>query len=260
MPIEITEDDLHAYADGVLPNPRLHAVEAFLAERPDARQKVEAYRSQNMELRQAFAHVISEPVPGGLNLRTMIARRRAGPAFRIPMSLAASVAGLMLASGGAGWALHAELAPTARGIEALAREAAASYATYAPDDTRPVEIDAAGRVELAAWISQRLRHPVHAPDLAHAGYRLLGGRLVATPNGPAGLFLYQGAAGARIAVLVRPMAIDRTARMARHAVDGLEGYAWADEGIGYSLVGAAPSSTLHPLADAVRRQVTSRPV
>jgi anti-sigma factor RsiW len=48
---------------------------------------------------------------------------------------------------------------------------------------------------------------------------------------------------------------DRTAQMTPHAHGDVDGFTWADEGIGYSLVGPLPSTILHPLADEVRRQV-----
>jgi hypothetical protein len=35
---------------------------------------------------------------------------------------------------------------------------------------------------------------------------------------------------------------------------GATGFAWADNGIGYSLVGGAPAETLRPVANEVRRQ------
>jgi hypothetical protein len=34
----------------------------------------------------------------------------------------------------------------------------------------------------------------------------------------------------------------------------VRGYAWAEKGIGYSLVGEIPSDLLHPLANEIRRQ------
>jgi hypothetical protein len=34
----------------------------------------------------------------------------------------------------------------------------------------------------------------------------------------------------------------------------VDGFTWADDGIGYSLVGPLPPATPHPLDDDVRRQ------
>ena len=40
------------------------------------------------------------------------------------------------------------------------------------------------------------------------------------------------------------------------AKGGVNGYAWSQNGLGYSLVGEAPANALHPIADDVRRQVS----
>ena len=43
--------------------------------------------------------------------------------------------------------------------------------------------------------------------------------------------------------------------MARHDYGSLGGYTWADDGMGYSLIGRAKTPALHPVADEVRRQM-----
>ncbi|MNT36208.1 hypothetical protein D3C86_1600700 [compost metagenome] len=169
---------------------------------------------------------------------------------------------LLLAVGGAaGWTLHGWNRPApSRGIEALAQEAAASYAVYASDLERPIEIPASNRTVLDQWVSHRIGRPVRAPDLSGSGFQLLGGRLVATPNGPAGMFLYQAEGGARVAMLVRPMEIDKTASMRRRVEGATEGYAWADSGLGYSLVAAQGAEGLAHLSREARRQAAQAPV
>ena len=39
----------------------------------------------------------------------------------------------------------------------------------------------------------RLNHQVTPPDLSADGYTYIGGRLAATPDGPAGMFMYDAA-------------------------------------------------------------------
>jgi hypothetical protein len=51
------------------------------------------------------------------------------------------------------------------------------------------------------------------------------------------------------------MAIDKNAPMAQHSHGSITGFAWADKGIGYSLVGHISSRLLHSLADEARRQL-----
>jgi anti-sigma factor RsiW len=143
---------------------------------------------------------------------------------------------------------------SASGIEALAREAADSYAVYAPDHTRPIEIRTAERAELVNWAVERLHHPVAVPNLSASGYRFMGGRVVPTAHGPAVLFMYDNDHGTRLVMLSRRMEIDQTARMTSRAQGDVDGFTWADGGVCYGLVGPLPPVIPHPLAIEIRRQ------
>jgi anti-sigma factor RsiW len=252
----ISEDDLHALVDGRLSAARQTEVEAWLDHHPEARVRVNAWRRQNHDLRAVFSGIEDEPAPARLNNRNLAAGRRFWRGDRPGAAAAVAAAVLLLALGGAaGWTLHGWSRPApSRGIEALAQEAAASYAVYAPDLERPIEIPASDLAALDQWVSRRIGRPVRAPDLSGSGFRLLGGRLVATPNGPAGMFLYQAEDGARVAMLVRPMEIDKTASMRRRVEGATEGYAWADRGLGYSMVAAQGAEGLARLSREARRQ------
>ncbi|MFG1343001.1 anti-sigma factor family protein [Xanthobacter autotrophicus] len=256
-PRPIAEDDLNAYVDEALDAERRAEVVAYLDSHPEVAERIAAYRAERDLLRAAYAPVVEEPLPPQLSLARMIeARRRpAGTAGHWGMAAAAV---LLLAIGGAGgWSLRGMDAAAPGGLLALGREAAASYAVFAPDQARPVEIRAENRAQLVAWTSRRLGRPVAIPDLAASGYRFMGGRVVATEHGPAALFMYDDDKGNRLVMFARPMAGGRDMPMAPHAQGGINGYAWADNGLGYSLVGAVAPGMLHPLADEVRRQVRS---
>lgn len=154
-----------------------------------------------------------------------------------------------------GWIAHkAPTSPTA-GIEALAQEATDSYRVFAADTIRPTELDASQRTQLVQWASSRLGNPVTVPDLAAAGYRFVGGRLVSTNHGPAALLLYADATGDRLGLVTRPMTIDKNARMTETSAGSVGRVTWADGGIGYSVVAEGPAPSLRPVADEVRRQV-----
>ncbi|HUK00485.1 MAG TPA: anti-sigma factor [Stellaceae bacterium] len=251
----ITEEDLHAYVDDALDAVRRGEVEAYLARHPDAAARVSAFAEQRQALRSALAPFAEEPVPPELDLARIIAARRR-PSRSLWRSAAAAV--LLFALGAAGgWFMHQPAEP-AGGIAALAQEAAANYAVYAPDYMHPVELKAADSGELLRWVSERLHRPVTAPDLSPSGYRFMGGRLVATAHGPAALFLYDDDHGTRLAMLIRPMAVEGKTPMSEHAQGPLSGFAWADRGLGYSLVADASPQILHPLADEARRQIESK--
>jgi anti-sigma factor RsiW len=86
----------------------------------------------------------------------------------------------------------------------------------------------------------------------------MGGRLVATAHGPAAMFMYDDDQGSRIVVLTRPMSsADQNAPMTPQSHDDVAGFAWADDGMGYSLIGHATPESLRPIANEVRRQARS---
>jgi anti-sigma factor RsiW len=140
------------------------------------------------------------------------------------------------------------------GLAALAQEATDSYKVFAPDHVRPVEVRASDSEQLVQWTSNRMHQPVKVPDLSTAGYRLMGGRLVATSHGPAAMFMYDNDHGERLVVLTRPMATDQSAPMLPQRNGDVAGFAWADAGMGYSLVGKSPTELLRPIANEARRQ------
>ncbi|MDQ7246891.1 anti-sigma factor family protein [Dongia sedimenti] len=250
----ITEDDLQAHIDGALDPKREAAVERYLAEHPDVARRIETQAGQRAALRAAFAPIAEEPLPPSLNLDRLIAARRR-PA--VPTWRAAAAAVILLAAGGtSGWLLRDTLATPESGVTALAREAADSYAVFAVDRSRPVEIRAEATDQLVRWISNRLNRSIAVPDLSASGYRFMGGRLVPTPHGPAGMLMYDDDRGTRLVMLVRPMEAEQDAPMAPSRNGDIAGYTWAQGGLGYSLVGPAAPDVLHPLADAARRQIS----
>ncbi|OZI66364.1 anti-sigma factor family protein [Bordetella genomosp. 11] len=254
----IREEDLHAYVDGALAGPERARIEEYLARHPDVAARLRGHGELRQRLREQLAPIMDEPIPPELNLARMVEAHRRRR--HIPWRIAASVVLALGIGGVGGWHMRGATESPNTGLAALAREAAASYQVYAADSTRPVEMPASDSAQLVSWISQRLARPIALPNLASAGYRFMGGRLVATEHGPAGLFLYDDAQGTRIAMMVRPMARKDDMPMSAHKAPGLSGYAWVDQGLGYSLIGPASVPDIHPVADEVRRQVDAPPV
>ncbi|KJC46753.1 membrane protein [Bradyrhizobium sp. LTSP885] len=246
----ITEDDLHGYVDHALEPEREAEVAAYLENHPDVAKRIAAFSDQRSWLRSALAPIAEEPLPPQLNLARMIENRR-----RRPSSFRWAIAAMLLLSIGGlgGWVIRGATSIPAGGLAALAQEASASYNVYASDRTRPVELR--DNTELADWVSSRLRRPVKLPDLTRSGYRFMGGRVVPTAHGPAAMFMYDDDRGDRLVVLTRPMTSDQNAPMAPLSGDGVAGFSWADDGVGYSLVGPPAAGSLRPLANEVRKQV-----
>lgn len=247
----ITEDDLHAYVDSVLEPERWAEVASYLETHPDVARRVAAFSDQRELLRAALSPVADEPLPAALNLPRIIENRRNR---RSPWWWAVAAMLLLSLGGIGGWIARATMEAPTGGLAALAQEAAYSYDVYAPDHTRPVEIRASDSAQLVQWASNRLHQPVKVPDLAAAGYRLMGGRVVATSHGAAAMFMYDDDHGNRLVVLARPMAADQGRPMTSHSGGDVSGFAWADDGMGYSLVGQSSPETLRPIANEARRQ------
>lgn len=249
----IPEADLHAFVDGQLPPERHVAVARQLQEQPEEAERVAAYAAQRQALRAGFAPVAAEPVPPRLDLQSLIAGRLVER--RTVWRAAAAVLLAFLLGGAGGWALHSRFGAAPSDLTLLAQEAIANHVVYAADRRRPTELGAEQRDDLARWVSNRLNHPVAPPDMSATGFRYMGGRLAATPQGPAGQFMYQNAEGARLTVFVLPMrdAADTPTRMVD--VGAMDGCAWIDKGVGYTVVAPVPREELHHLAAEVRRQL-----
>jgi anti-sigma factor RsiW len=250
----ITEDDLHGFVDQRLEPKRQAEVRAYLDEHPEIAAKINGYGQQRDILRAVLAPIAGEPLPSQLNLTRMIAIQQRPRGIPWWASAAAAMA-LLVVGGAGGWSLKSMSQRPTEGIASLAREAADSFAVYAPDHTHPIELRASDRAELVAWASQRLGHSVTVPDLSSSGYRFMGGRLVATEHGPAAMYMYDDDHGTRLVMLARPMAAEENAKMSPLAEGTVNGFAWADHGMGYSLVGSPPTEALHPIADEARRQL-----
>jgi anti-sigma factor RsiW len=249
----IPEDDLHAYVDGQLPPDRRAEVARLLQDQPEVAAHVAAYAAQRESLRAAFASIAAEPVPARLALQNLIGARHAER--RTVWRAAAAVLLAFVVGGAGGWALRGGIGTTPSDLTLLAQEAIANHVVYTADRRRPTELGAEQRDDLARWVSNRLGRPVVPPDMSSAGFHYMGGRLAATPQGPAGLFMYQNADGKRLTVFVLPMrdASDTPTRMVD--VGAMDGCAWIDKGVGYTVVASVPLDELHTLAVEVRRQL-----
>lgn len=245
----ISEDDLHAYVDGVLEPARRTAVERHLAENPQTAQRIASWQQADEALRRAVGWKADEPIPSELNVARLAAARMQRQ--WTPWRMAASIVVALLVGAGSGWMAHTP--SVENGVESVAMEAAMAQRVFARDPLHPVEFSASEQEKLLQWVSSRLGRPVAPPDLSTSGYRLLGGRVIATNHGAGSMFLYEGPDGARVTLFVRPMQqIDQNARMQPVDMQHTSGFAWAKNGLGFSLVASNPIDGLHQLANKIR--------
>lgn len=250
-PAPVGEEELHAFVDGALDAHRRKEVQDYLDRNPQAAAAVAQLAAQRQLLRSALAPIADEPVPERLKINNSMIRRRASRPWGWQMAAAVL---LSLGTGTfGGWQMHGAWQPTG-GITVLAGEARSSYTAYATDP-----VGDADKSALVSLVSNKLKRPVDIPDLSPSGYHYVGGRLVATGHGPAGLFFYDRTDGTRVALMIRPMAHEKEAPMMEQSAGNVGGFSWAVQGLGYSVVGTESPSVLHPVADEIRRQARLKP-
>jgi anti-sigma factor RsiW len=250
MKTPISEDDLHAYADGQLDPARLVQVEAWLASHPETRTQVEAWRAQAAGLHRIYDRVLDEPVPARLI-----------PAANAPRWLdarkLAAVAWLLFGVA-IGFFLRGETARdtgATAALNSLPRQAAVAHAVFVPEVRHPVEVGADQEAHLVAWLSKRLGAPLKPPQLEEAGYRLVGGRLLPGDSGEVAQFMYENAARKRLTLYVRPAAPDGGATGFRYTRENdIDVFYWTDSRFGYALSGNTGREDMLRLATAVYRQ------
>lgn len=242
----VTEADLHAYVDGVLPEARRGEVEAYLAIQPDDAQRVQAWRAQNQALHEWFDPVLDESVPARLG-RVPRARRL--------MRYAAVIAWIGL-GGLAGWHLHAYNTVKSADAAGFARQAAIAHVVYSPEVRHPVEVGADQEAHLVRWLSKRLGASLKIPHLSAIGYQLVGGRLLPGNQGPVAQFMFQDANGQRLTLYVRTAPIDNRETAFRFTQErGVSVFYWLDRKFGYALSGEVDKAELLRVARAVYQQL-----
>jgi anti-sigma factor RsiW len=266
--LPVTEADLHAYVDGLLPLARQAEIEAWLLARPEESARLAAYRDQNLALHQLFDPVLDEALPVAITAAVAApARRRRwreGSAGRCAAALAIALAG-----GLGGWTLRgasvmpeavADLgSPRRAAVDPagrLARQAAIAHVVYSPDVKHPVEIGADQEQHLVAWLSKRLGAPVRPPRLGKLGYELIGGRLLPGESGPVAQFMYHDQAGQRLTLYVSTEQSHNRDTGFRFAQEGpVSVFYWIDGKFGYALSAAAGKGELATIAIAVHAQL-----
>ena len=179
----VSEEELNGYVDGQLSPERRAAVERYLAANPDAARRIATDTFHKQALHAAFTGYSTQPQPPDLVLSRLLEERLQRQShwwWQIQRRLSSLGVG-----GVGGWLLHTPSTPDRNtlAMTALEDQALASHAVYSPDRRHPIEVTAAERDHLAQWLTNRLNRTIAAPDLADFGYRLIGGRLLATEQG-----------------------------------------------------------------------------
>ena len=272
-PLPISESDLHAYVDNVLPESLRTEVDDYLASHPDEADRLQAYQAQNLALKELFNPLLEEPIPD--NLLALAAK----PETVIPQedflrgavnaqkrsifsrwSLERIAAGLLIAvvSGVSGWLAHGQYQPPVRSAQVvpLPRQAAVAHVVFSPDVRRPVEVRAEQEDQLVTWLSKRLGTPVRPPKLGTLGYELIGGRLLPGNSGPVAQFMYHDSSGQRLTLYVTTENTANQDTGFRFAQEGpVNVFYWIDGKFGYALSAGIDKGELSRVATAVYDQL-----
>lgn len=248
--LTVNEDELQAYADSQIDEPRRAEVAAWLTNHPAEADRVEDYRRQNAALHALFDPVMKEPLPPRL--------QRPAPASWLSMPLLrhAAVVAWLAIGGTLGWFLHGAQETRSGTSMAFVRQAAVAHVVYTPEVRHPVEVGAEQEAHLAVWLSKRLGVSVKVPHLSEAGYELVGGRLLPGSNGPAAQFMYQDGRGQRLTLYVRTDGGGSRETAFRYARENNIGvFYWIDGQLGYALSGDLEKSELLKVAQVVYHQL-----
>lgn len=245
----IRDEDLHAYADGVLDGSRRRRVEQHLAAHPADAERVTAYRHINAQLsdlgRPGRTDDLGEPLAAlREDLREALVRqrqvRRAAGGALVSVFLLATASGTWMLTGGSS------------GGPAPMQIAAVDSAHPGPMAEGSVEISAATQDEITAWLSQQVEaQRFSAPDLNPAGFSLSGARVVTLPDGPLVQILYDDDRSTRLTFSISPSEVAPRGVGVDELADEQLAVYWRQGPLVYSLVGPLEHGDLAALAELI---------
>jgi anti-sigma factor RsiW len=250
--LPVTEDELHVYVDGELPADRLAAVEAWLASHPEDSARVAAWRVQSDAIRARYNALAKEPVPARLALDRITRRGHAWTAVAAAATVAAFIAG-----GVTGWFARGVSVPQPSPFELFTADALGAHKLYVGEVRHPVEVPGIERAHLVQWLSKRLNYGLRAPILEEIGLKLVGGRLLPGPTGPAAFFMYEGTSGERFTLYCGSTKALQTAMRYQGGEQTASVY-WVDRELAYVMSGPADREQLLKVAQAAYDQIESR--
>src|SRR5258707_3711198 len=245
--IAVTEDELHAYVDNELPAERRGDVEAWPTALPDDAERVGSGGTMAEALHARYDAVADEPVPKRLEIERLVRQPRRWIYGAIAATLVAFIAG-----GGVGW-LARGAAASQSAFQNLTLDALDAHRLYVVEVRHPVEVPGSERDHLQQWLTKRCGWDVRAPQLDATGLKLVGGRLMPAPTGPASFLMYESASGERFTLSTSRAAAEATQmRYSRQDNDGA--LFWAERGVAYVVSGGSDRERLTQVARLVYDQ------
>lgn len=268
----LTDDELHALADGQGTPEALAALQAKLASDSASQARLAQWLNQRSALQGLYVDVLAEVVPPAL--AQVAAQAGAARETSTQWWRYGGMAAAVVMAFGAGWlansgwqqsganSANAPKLARAQLEQNFVRQAGVAHSVYVPEIRHPVEVTALEQAHLVQWLSKRLGKSLKVPDLSGQGFELVGGRLLPGDTGARAQFMFQNAAGGRVTLYLGALGAP--------AGNGLSGketsfryepqasvpsFYWVDQGFGYALAGQLPRESLMTLAQAVYQQL-----
>lgn len=229
-----SEADIHAYIDGHLDPAGSARMEAWLDRHPERAEEIRRWQSDAQQLRAAMGGLPVAPARPTLDPAAI--RRRRRHRLRARMAMAAMLVLALGAGGIGGWQARNWVTPTA----APMADAFEAYRMFAMNRQVSFDVTQSHAGQLQAWLDQHFRNAPRLPNLDHAGFRPVGGRLLATESGPAAMVLYEDRQGDAISFYIRPPSSRRGPLPHGQRREGRLATAyWSGNGYNYALVSRA---------------------
>lgn len=270
--LPLTDDELHALADGQGTPEALATLQLKLASDPASQARLAQWLRQRSALQRLYVDVLDEVVPPALAQ----AAAKAGAARQTTSQwwrYGGMAAGVLMAFG-AGWmansgwhqsGVSSATAPKMARAQIennFVRQASVAHSVYVPEIRHPVEVTALEQAHLVQWLSKRLGKPLKVPDLSAQGFELVGGRLLPGDTGARAQFMFQNPTGGRVTLYLGALEVpagnglpSKETSFRYEPQAGVPSFYWVDQGFGYALAGQLSRASLMALAQAVYQQL-----
>jgi len=262
----ISDEALHAYVDGTLPDDERVRFEHAMARDAALAARVNDYFALNALFHERYDRVLSEPVPKRLRPAALRHRRAAtnwpwfaGLAASLLIGLGIGASGEMhLANKSAASmaGLNDTSSVQAESTQAFARRAAVAHVVYMPTVERPAQLGASHEHDFVQWLADKLGTDIHPPILSRAGYELIGGRLLHDADGEMAMFMYRDAGGRRVTLSIsHRKASTGTTAFALYRDGPVNVFYWVDGDFGYAVSSGIDRRSLLALSHDIHEQL-----
>ena len=216
--------------------------------------RVAMWQAQMEEIRARYDTAFDEPRPARFDLDRLSKSGRPWKAIAAAAALAFVLGGL------GGWFGHNAVAGGGapfRGFKSFTADAVDAYNLYVVEVRHPVEVTAADADHLVQWLSKRVGYQLRAPNLEKQGLKLVGGRLLPGPTGPAAFFMYEAASGQRYTLYSARANAPETA-LRYNDIGKATAVYWVNSDVAYVVSGEGDRARLHNVAVAAYEQLDTR--